>query len=198
MTFQRILTIPLLFCAVVTYGADKKKDAGGRTEVRAGDRGQQRLIRQVRHELVMLPWYGVFDNFTYRVDGSTVTLMGQVTRPTLKSSAENVVKDIEGVERVVNDIKVLPLSPNDDRIRIATYRAIYGQTALNRYSLQAVPPIHIIVENGNVTLEGVVANDGDRNIANIQANGVSGVFSVVNNLRTDAAIEERNDSKRDK
>lgn len=148
-------------------------------------RGRDRLIRQVRHELVMLPYYGVFDNLAYRIDGSTVTLLGQVTRPTLKSDAGNVVKDIEGVERVDNQIKVLPLSPNDDRIRLALYRSIYGQTALNRYAMQAVPPIHIIVDNGNVTLEGVVANEGDKNIANIQANGVPGVFSVTNNLRVE-------------
>ncbi len=151
----------------------------------ADSRGRNRLIRQVRHELVMLPYYGVFDNLAYRIDGSTVTLLGQVTRPTLKSDAGNVVKDIEGVERVDNQIKVLPLSPNDDRIRLALYRAIYGQTALNRYAMQAVPPIHIIVDNGNVTLEGVVANEGDKNIANIQANGVPGVFSVTNNLRVE-------------
>jgi hyperosmotically inducible protein len=115
-----------------------------------------------------------------------VTLLGQVTRPTLKSDAENVVKRIEGVQRVDNQIKVLPLSSNDDRIRIALYRAIYGHAQLNRYAMQAVPPIHIIVENGNVTLEGVVANEGDKNVANIQANGVSGVFSVTNNLRTES------------
>jgi hyperosmotically inducible protein len=111
--------------------------------------------------------------------------MGQVSRPTLKSDAERVVKDIEGVERVVNEIEVLPTSPNDDRIRLATYRTIYGHTALNRYALQAVPPIHIIVKNGNVTLEGVVANESDKNIANIQARSVPGVFSVTNNLRVE-------------
>ena len=154
-------------------------------EKAVSNRGLDRLAREVRHELVMLPYYGVFDNLAFRVDGSTVTLQGQVTRPTLKSSAENVVKDIEGVEKVVNEIKVLPVSPNDDRIRLAVYRAIYGHSALNRYSLQAVPPIHIIVENGNVNLEGVVANEGDKNIAGIQANGVSGVFSVNNNLRVE-------------
>jgi hyperosmotically inducible protein len=148
-------------------------------------RGQDRLMRQVRHELVMLPYYGVFDNLAYRVDGSTVTLLGQVTRPTLKSSAENVVKDIEGVERVENKIEVLPVSPQDDDIRMAAYRAIYGHTALNRYALQAVPPIHIIVRNGNITLEGVVANEGDKNIAGLQANGVAGAFSVTNNLRVE-------------
>ena len=147
--------------------------------------GGDRLVREVRHELVMLPYYGVFDNLAYRVDGSTVTLMGQVTRPTLKSSAENVVKDIEGVTKVVNNIEVLPVSPDDDRIRIAIYRAIYGNTALSRYEMQAVPPVHIIVKNGNATLEGVVANEGDKNIANIQAKSVPGVFSVTNNLRTD-------------
>ena len=145
--------------------------------------GYERFVREIRHELVMLPYYGVFDNLSYKVDGYNVTLMGQVTRPTLKSSAERVVKDIEGVTSVTNNIEVLPTSPNDDRLRIALYRAIYGHTALNRYSLQAVPPIHIIVRNGNVALEGVVATEGDKNIAGIQANTVSGVFSVKNNLR---------------
>ena len=144
-----------------------------------------RIEHQVRHELVMLPFYGVFDNFTFKVDGSKVTLMGSVTRPTLKSSAENVVKRIEGVSEVDNQIKVLPLSGQDDAIRHATYRAIYGHTALNRYAWRAVPPIHIIVENGHVTLEGVVANDSDKAIAYAQARGVPGVFSVTNNLRVE-------------
>ena len=149
------------------------------------DRDLSRVERQVRHELVMLPYYGVFDNFTFRVDGNTVTLSGQVTRPTLKSSAENVVKDIEGVEKVVNNIEVLPTSPQDDRIRLATYRAIYGHTALNRYALQAVPPIHIIVKNGNITLEGVVATESDKNIAGVQARSVSGAFAVENHLHVE-------------
>ncbi|MBL8213987.1 MAG: BON domain-containing protein [Bryobacterales bacterium] len=161
------------------------RDPKAAGDQQSSSRDRNRIIRQVRHELVMLPYYGVFDNLSYRVEGGTVTLLGQVTRPTLKSSAENVVKDIEGVAQVDNQIKVLPLSPNDDRLRLAVYRAVYGQTALNRYALQAVPPIHIIVDNGKVTLEGVVANEGDKNIANIQANGVPGVFSVVNNLRVE-------------
>jgi hyperosmotically inducible protein len=148
-------------------------------------RGQERIQKEVRHELVMLPYYGVFDNLVYRVDGATVTLLGEVTRPTLKSDAENVVKRIEGVEKVVNKIDVLPPSPNDERIRLAEYRAIYSQTGLDRYALQAVPPIHIIVKNGNVTLEGVVGNEGDKNLAGIRANGVSGVFKVTNNLRVE-------------
>src|SRR5258708_5753041 len=147
--------------------------------------GAERLAKEVRHELVMLPYYNVFDNLAFKVDGSTVTLLGQVTRPTLKSDAERVVKSIEGVDRVINNIQVLPLSPNDDRIRMAVYRAIYSQPALQRYGMQAVPPIHIIVDNGNVTLEGVVASEADKNIANLQANGVPGVFSVKNNLRVE-------------
>lgn len=150
-----------------------------------GARSQQRLEREVRHELVMLPYYGVFDNLAFKVEGSKVTLLGEVTRPTLKSDAGNVVKGIEGVEAVDNKIEVLPLSPNDDRIRMAVYRAIYGHASLNRYALQAVPPVHIIVKNGNVRLEGVVANEGDKNIAGIQAKGVSGAFSVTNNLRVE-------------
>jgi hyperosmotically inducible protein len=148
-------------------------------------KGEERIAREVRHELVMLPYYDVFDNLTYRVDGSKVTLSGQVTRPTLKSDAENVVKKIEGVETVDNQIEVLPVSPNDDRIRLATYRAIYSKAPLQRYQLGAVPPIHIIVKNGNVTLEGVVAGEGDKNLAGIAAKGVRGAFGVTNNLRVE-------------
>jgi hyperosmotically inducible protein len=148
-----------------------------------GAAGQDRITREVRHELVMLPYYGVFDNLAYRVDGSSVTLLGQVTRPTLKRDAGNVVKRIEGVTKVNNEIQVLPLSEMDDRIRMAEYRAILGDPALNRYALQAVPPIHIIVNNGKVTLVGIVASEGDKNIAGIRANGVGGVFSVDNQLQ---------------
>lgn len=148
-------------------------------------RPQDRLAREVRHELVMLPYYGVFDNLAFKVDGYRVTLLGQVTRPTLKSDAEGVVKHIEGVEGVDNQIEVLPLSPNDDRIRLAVYRSIYQQAALSRYALQAIPPIHIIVKNGNVRLEGVVATEADKNLAGIRAKSVSGVFAVDNNLQVE-------------
>jgi hyperosmotically inducible protein len=151
------------------------------------ERGQLRMHKEVRHQLVTLPFYSVFDNLAYKVDGSNVTLFGQVTRPTLKSDAERAVKDIEGVERVENRIEVLPVSPNDDRIRRAVYRAIYGTEGLDRYAMRAVPTIHIIVKNGHVTLEGAVATEGDKNLANIKANGVSGVFSVMNNLQVDRA-----------
>lgn len=142
------------------------------------ERGRARMEKAVRSELVMLPYYGVFDNLAFKLDNGKVTLLGQVARPSLKKDAERAVKTVEGVESVDNQIEVLPTSPNDDRIRLATYRAIYGHTALNRYALQAVPPIHIIVRNGNVTLVGVVANEGDANIAKLQANGVPGVFKV--------------------
>jgi hyperosmotically inducible protein len=147
------------------------------------DKVRNNLIREVRHELVMLPYYGVFDNLSFQVDGYNVTLIGQVARPTLKSEAENVVKAIEGVEKVVNEIVVLPPSPMDDRIRRATYRAIYGRPPLDRYALSAVPSIHIVVSGGKVTLTGVADSEADKNIAGLNANGVSGVFSVDNQLQ---------------
>jgi len=146
---------------------------------------QDYLRQEVRHQLVMLPYYSVFDNLEYKVEGYTVELSGQVAWPVLKSDAENVVKRIEGVEKVVNNIEVLPVSFSDDRIRRAEYRAVYGNTQLDRYALEAVPPIHIIVKNGNVTLTGVVANQMDKNVASLKANGVSGVFSVTNDLRVE-------------
>jgi hyperosmotically inducible protein len=150
---------------------------------RGSKKGEDRIAREVRHELVTLPYYSVFDDLAYKVEGDSVTLYGAVTRPTLKSDAEKAVKKIEGVEKVVNNIEVLPLSPNDDQIRRAVYRAIYSQPGLDMYSLRAVPTIHIIVKNGNVTLTGAVANEGDKNRANIAANGVSGVFSVKNDIQ---------------
>jgi len=142
----------------------------------------ERLANQVRKELVMLPYYSVFDNFAFSLDGTKVILKGQVSRPTLKSGAERVVERLEEVSEVVNEIEVLPVSPNDDRIRRAVFRAIYYHPSLSRYSFQAVPPIHIIVKNGDVSLEGVVNNESEKNIAGLQANGTSGVFSVMNNL----------------
>jgi hyperosmotically inducible protein len=149
-------------------------------------KGLERITKEVRHQLVLLPFYSVFDNLAYQVspDG-TVTLTGQVVNPTVKSDAENAVKHIEGVEKVVNKIEVLPPSPNDDRIRRAVYRAIYGNEVLSQYELRAVPPIHIIVNNGHVTLEGVVARQMDKQIAKMQATSVPGVFSVTDNLKVE-------------
>src|SRR5579884_4089062 len=148
-------------------------------------KSQDRIVREVHHELVMLPYYGVYDNLAYKVNGYTVTLMGQVTRPTLKSDAEAAVKHIEGVERVDNQIEVLPVSPTDDRIRMAEYRAIYDNDQLQRYALQAIPPVHIIVKNGHVTLVGVVANQMDKQVAEIRAKSVPGVFSVTDQLEVE-------------
>jgi len=162
----------------------KDKDGADRT-AGVGTRGQDRVTREVRHELAMLPYNGVFDNLAYRVDGGTVSLYGQVTRPTLKSDAESVVKDVEGGTRVENQIDVLPLSSMDDAIRVAMYRAIFSRPGLDRYAMQAVAPIHIIVDSGKVTLEGVVATEGDKNQAGVHANTVGGVFPVTNHLRVE-------------
>jgi hyperosmotically inducible periplasmic protein len=143
------------------------------------------LKEKVRHELVMLPYLSVFDNLQYRVDGTTVILEGQVRNAALKPDAANVVKRIEGVTKVVNNIEVLPLSPMDDQIRRQTYRAVFGFASLQRYSVAPIPSIHIIVKNGNVTLEGAVANQSDKDAAYLRANGVPNVFSVTNNLVVD-------------
>ncbi len=146
---------------------------------------ESRLERQLRRELITLPYYSVFDTLSFRVDDGVVTLLGKVSRPTLKTDAENVVKRIEGVASVRNEIEVLPVSPNDDRLRFVLYRAIYGHTALETLAIRPVPPIAIIVKNGNVVLEGVVLNHLQRAIAASQANTVAGVFSVTDNLRVE-------------
>jgi hyperosmotically inducible protein len=145
-------------------------------------KAQQNMVKEIRHQLVLLPWYSVFDNLSFRIEGSKVILMGQVVKPTLKSDAEGAVKNVEGVSSVQNDIEVLPNSPMDDRLRRALYRAIYSEPGLQRYALSAVPSIHIIVKNGNVTLVGVADNDTDKNLAGLRANGVPNVFSVKNEL----------------
>ncbi len=144
---------------------------------------QQNLVKEVGHELRMLPYYTVFDDLAYSLNGNTVTLLGYVTNPALKSSAERVVKGVEGVEQVNNQIEVLPLSPDDNQIRRATYRAIYGQPGLDRYALSAMPSIHIIVKNGHITLVGVVDSEADKDRAGIAANTVPGAFSVTNALK---------------
>ena len=143
---------------------------------------QENLTKEVRHQLLLLPYYSVFDNLMFKVDGDKVTLLGQVVRPTLKSDAESAVKGIESVASVNNQIEVLPVSPMDDQLRRAVYRAIYGDTVLSRYGMSALPSIHIIVKNGHVTLEGAVDSESDKNLANLRTSGVPNVFSVTNNL----------------
>jgi hyperosmotically inducible periplasmic protein len=144
---------------------------------------EARIQKEVRHELLMLPYFNVFDYIAYQVKGDTVTLQGEVTRPSLKSDAENVVKHIEGVQQVINNIEILPPSPMDDQLRLALYRAIYGYPALEKYALGVQKPIRIIVRNGRVTLEGVVDSETDKNLVTVRANSVPGIFSVTNNLQ---------------
>ena len=149
-------------------------------------RGNERLIREIRHELVTLPFYSVFDNLEYKVDGDAVTLMGQVTRSTLKSDAGKAAQQIEGVSKVANQIEVLPVSPADDQIRRAVYYTLFSQnSSLFRYGWGAVPPIHIIVKGGRVTLVGVIDNASDKDAAALLVKGVSRIFSVTNNLRVE-------------
>lgn len=150
---------------------------------RGSSKAAKSLEEGVRSELLRLPYYGVFDHLAFRVDGAQVTLSGHVSWPTLKADAERAAGSVEGVATVTSDIKVLPVSSNDDRIRLATYWAIYGNSTLARYRLNPHPPIRIIVENGHVTLKGVVGSDMDRTIANMRANSVPGAFSVTNDLQ---------------
>jgi len=153
----------------------------------ADQKMQDRMTREIRHQLVMLPQLSIFDNLAYKVNGGTVTLLGQVRNAILKDSAEQAVKRVEGVEKVDNQIQILPPSPNDDRIRREVARAIFNDNSLFRYSMGAVPPIHIVVDRGHVALEGVVDNQADKNLAGIRANGVPGVFGVQNNLKVEGS-----------
>ncbi|MFN0088259.1 MAG: BON domain-containing protein [Blastocatellia bacterium] len=174
--------IGMTFMALLLTAAAMPAMANSKGEI------TDRTAKKIRKELVTLPYFSVFDNMAFKIEEGVVTLYGQVTRPTLRKDAERVVERVDGVDQVINKIEVLPLSNFDDRIRVAVFRAIYRQPSLNRLALQAVPPIHIIVKNGNVTLEGVVASKTDSTLAFIAANGVSNVFSVKNNLQ----IERRN------
>lgn len=186
MKRSALLLVITLVLAIMA-GAQDNRQTGALSQ-----KGYDRIVHEVRHELVMLPFYGVFDNLAYKVDpDGTVTLIGQVARPVLKGDAERAVKGIEGVPRIINNIEVLPTSNLDDQIRRATYRAIYGNDVLSQYQVRAVPPIHIIVKNGNVTLEGAVSRQMDKQIAEVQAKSVPNVFSVTNNLKVD---EEQNKS----
>ncbi len=171
---------------VVAFGANGSSLAAP-AQGSNGGRGtdESSIVREVHHQLVMLPFYTLFDNLEYKVEGSKVTLMGEVVKPVLKDDAASAVKHVRGVETVDNQIKVLPLSPMDNQLRRAEYRAIYSQPNLQMYAIQSVPPIHIIVDNGHVTLEGVVARQADKDAAGIAAKTVPNVFSVTNNLRVE-------------
>jgi hyperosmotically inducible protein len=166
-----------LFSVALSWAQDRGQNTA---------KAQERITREVRHELLMLPYYGVFDDIAFKLEGDTVILLGQVARPSLKPDAENAIKHVEGVARVDNQIEVLPNSPMDDRLRLALYRSIYGYPALERYALGVQKPIRILVKNGHVTLEGFVDNEGDKNFAGMRANGVPGIFSVDNHLQVDS------------
>lgn len=171
-----ILVSLLTLLSLTAVAQDAQRD-------QSSAKSQDRIAREVRHELLMLPYFGVFDNIAFKIEGSTVTLLGQVVRPVLKSDAENSIKHIEGVDKVDNQIEVLPPSSTDDRLRLELFRAIYGYPALEKYSLGVQKPIRIIVKNGRVSLEGVVDNETDKNVAGMRANGVPGIFGVTNNLQ---------------
>jgi hyperosmotically inducible protein len=173
---SKLVVVVFIVLSLATLGLTQDRD-------RPSAKSQDRITREVRHELLMLPYFGVFDYIAFKVEGSAVTLLGQVVRPSLKSDAENAVKHIEGVEKVDNQIEVLPPSPMDDGLRIRLYREIYGYPALEKYALGVQKPIRIIVKNGRVTLEGVVDNDSDKNLAGMRANTVPGIFQVTNNLQ---------------
>jgi len=184
--YRKSILVATMALALSAAAVAAKHDSNHNDAFISGDANENRIAKEVRHQLVTLPYYGVFDDLAFRVEGSKVTLLGAVTRPTLKSDAENVTKRVEGVTQVDNRIEVLPLSSMDDQIRIAEYRAIYGDPVLStRYGFRAVPSIHIIVRNGNVTLEGVAANQGDKDLINIRANGVPNVFKVTNDLQVE-------------
>lgn len=170
--------LPILFASLFALVA-----LGAAQDAQPSAKSEERIIKEVRHELLMLPYFGVFDYIAFKVEGYNVTLIGQATRPTLKSDAERAVKGIEGVEKVDNQIEVLPPSSMDDRLRQRLFRAIYQYPPLQKYELGVQKPIRIIVKSGRVTLEGVVDSEADKNLAGIRANGVSGIFSVTNNLQ---------------
>ena len=180
---KTVIRAVLAGALIVSAAFAEKKDKDHNDAFVAGDATESRIAKEVRHQLLMLPYYGIFDDLAFRLEGTVVTLEGAVVRPVLKSDAENVVKKIEGVTQVINNIKVLPPAPMDDQIRRAEYRAIYGDPTISiRYGYRALPSIHIIVDTGHVTLEGVVANEADKNLINLRANGVPNVFSVTNDL----------------
>lgn len=178
MRIRSLISLASLF-ALFCLSAAAQDTQRGQTSAKS----QDRIVREVRHELLMLPYFGVFDYIAFKVEGDTVTLLGQVVRPVLKSDAENSIKHIEGVEHVNNQIEVLPPSSIDDQLRIRLYRTIYGDPGLEKYALGVQKPIRIIVKNGHVALEGVVDSQADKDLANIRAKTVPGSFSVDNNLQ---------------
>ena len=180
---MHVRKLAMLAVILMTCWSMVAAQSAARSDRGLSQKAIDRLYREVRHELVMLPNLSLWDNLAYKVEGRKVTLLGQVRNSSLKSEAEKAVKSIEGVEQVDNQIEVLPPSPTDDRIRRAVARAIFDAPGLFPYAVQSIPPIHIIVKGGNVTLEGAVNSEGDKNLAEIKAKTVPGIFSVTNHLQ---------------
>jgi hyperosmotically inducible protein len=174
-----------LFTIILVGSVSLPLGASGASAANATNPNVSVIANQVHHELAMLPWYGVFDHLDYQVNGTQVILSGQVIseHAITKDDAGKFVRSIPGVTNVVNNIEVLPPSRFDDQIRRAEYRTVFSHADLGRYTMGVIPQVHIIVKNGHVSLEGVVMNKMDKNIAGIVANSVPGVFSVENNLR---------------
>jgi hyperosmotically inducible protein len=190
MKISKSIFVPLTIAAMISLvpaalaAAEKDKSSAHMDPYMTGPANEGDLVKEVRHNLLMLPYYGVFDDLGFSVDGNTVTLTGQVNDPTLKNDAGNAVKKLKDVGNVVNNIEVLPLSPADNTVRVAAYRAIYNDPSLSvRYAYRAAPPIHIIVKNGNLRLEGVVANQMDKDLINVRVHSVAGAFTIQNDLQ---------------
>jgi hyperosmotically inducible protein len=182
MRKRGLITLVIMLTMISVFTSAVVSDAFAKARLQAVN---AHIVREVRHELVTLPYYGVFDwlEFEVRPD-NTVVLRGQVVRPSTKSDAEARVKSIDGVSGVVNQIEVLPLSPSDDRLRLALYRTLYNwDSPLFRYATQSVPPIHIIVANGRATLKGIVDSKADAQLAYVRARGVPGLFDVKNDIQ---------------
>jgi len=177
------ILLPIMLCSFTGFAVASTgngPDPSGSAKQALG------LADHVRHELLMLPYYGVFDELSFSIQGAdTVVLSGEVTRPILKSDAEAAVRGIKGVGKVVNDIEVLPLSRMDDSIRLAAYKAIFSKPGFEKYAIQGSSPIRIIVKNGHITLDGVVINKMDKTLAEMAVRSIPFTFSVINNLAVD-------------
>src|SRR5258708_8062344 len=183
---KTVFLMTVVFAAALFAQSNQPPQGGMRPSDRrsssADQKLQNRLYKEVGHELRMMPLFDTFDNLAYKIDGTTVTRVGQVLHATLKDEAEQRVKKIEGVEKVVNNIEILPPSSGDDQLRRRLARAIFQDPRLSHYAVGPVPPIHIIVKSGHVAREGVVHDNGEKHAAGLRANGSPGLYSVQNNL----------------
>jgi hyperosmotically inducible protein len=179
---RRLTLLAILLVVVVALPSAQAQATPSQKSAKTEEKLPPSLSREIRHQLLVVPYYSVFDFLSFKLYGNKVTLTGQVLRPTLKAHAEAAVKSIEGVDAVINQVEVLPPSPADDELRRAVYRAIYEDSTLARYAVQPIPAIHLIVKNGNLSLEGVVSNPADKNLAEVRTKGVANILGVTNNL----------------